>query len=405
MSMADRTYTMPHVSPHTARAVGLTACSEEPEPEPGPKTEARAAAATAAEPEPEPEPEYGLYLPTKFDESTGAAVEFSAYGWQAHVQRVAEALPRVALREVAGRQKTGQDRVICVIMQPYHLFREHYVGRMLNRNCWATKFFGVPDLCEKLKMARYLASLAPLLGADSALLASAPKTFVLPADGAQLEGFMREGRTLIVKPAGGSQGKGIFITQSLEDIPRTEPSVAQEYVAEPLTLDGFKFDLRIYVIALGVGPGQRVFVMSEGLVRLCTKKYSSPSGTIRESDYARDALRAHLTNTSANKGSDDYDPNDSKRQLSAVLEQLSNSQTLGFEFREAEFWSQLEDLVRNWFLCMRPVMSLTFRQAAKAARSAALSQRKKPSGLRAFMAAQRKQVRVRVHCKRPERVS
>ena len=47
----------------------------------------------------------------------------------------------------------------------------------------------------------------------------------------QLERFMANGgeageagrRTVIVKPENGSKGKGIFITQHVEDIPRSHP--------------------------------------------------------------------------------------------------------------------------------------------------------------------------------------
>jgi tubulin polyglutamylase TTLL6/13 len=161
--------------------------------------------------------------------------------------------------------------VVCCIMQPYHLFREYYVGRMLNRSCWTTKFFGFPDLCEKVKMARYLSSLAPLLGAASPLLHTAPQTFVLPEEWEQLEEFMNAGsRTVIVKPEGGSQGKGIFITQTLEDIPRAgKAAVVQQYIADPLLLGGLKFDLRVYVIVVGLGAQQRIVVVEEGLARFC----------------------------------------------------------------------------------------------------------------------------------------
>ena len=94
----------------------------------------------------------------------------------------------------------------------------------------------------------------------------------------------------------------------------------------------------------------------------------------------------------ANKGAEDYDPNVAKRKLSDVLRQLNEAGLkgeLGFEFSESVFWKELEELVARWFTCMSPVMGLTFRQAAKAARSAALSRRKQSLGVRAFMAAQR----------------
>jgi hypothetical protein len=391
---------LPHTSPHSARAIGLTdGANDAPEPPPQPHSERE------SQPEPEPEPQpWQFYLPTKFDESTGEAVQFPAFGWQNNAQRVALELGLVP-RDIRDKQKHGQDRVVCAIMQPYHLFREYYLGRMNNRNCWTTKFFGLADMCEKLLMAKYFNDLAPLLGADCSLLHTAPKTFVLPAEREQLREFMQctaaaggsgsaEPRTMIVKPGGGSQGKGIFITDSLEDLEQEadHAAVAQEYIARPLLLDGLKFDLRVYVIVVGIGAQQQVYIAEEGLARFCTKAYSPPSGTIRESDWARDVLRAHLTNTAANKGSEEYDLNASKRKMSTVLQQLCEAGERGlleFAFTEAAFWEQLEHIVQSWLALMRPIMGLTFRQASKAARSAALSRRKKSQGIRAFMAAQR----------------
>lgn len=276
---------------------------------------------------------------------------------------------------------------------------------MNNKNCWATKYFGVADMCEKVRMADWFNNLTPLLGADCGLLHIAPKTFVLPEERQQLRAFMlntatgqltesAEPRTMIVKPVGGSKGKGIFITQSFEDLEREldHTAIAQEYITKPLLLDGLKFDLRVYVIVVGLGARQKAFIVEEGLARFCTKVYTELTGTIFESDWARDALRAHLTNTAVNKGSDDYDVDMSKKTMSAVLQQLCEADTkglLGFEFSEEKFWRQLDDIVSSWLTLMNPVLGLTFRQGSKAARSAALSRRKKSEGIRAFMAAQR----------------
>eukprot|EP01046_Picozoa_sp_COSAG06_P092950 COSAG06_NODE_39155_length_415_cov_4.212025_1_plen_65_part_01 len=63
---------LPHTSPHSARAIGLTdGANDAPEPPPQPHSERE------SQPEPEPEPQpWQFYLPTKFDESTGEAVQF-----------------------------------------------------------------------------------------------------------------------------------------------------------------------------------------------------------------------------------------------------------------------------------------------------------------------------------------
>lgn len=277
--------------------------------------------------------------------------------------------------------------------------------RMNNKNCWVTKFFGLADMCEKVAMADWFNNLVPLLGADCKLLHITPKTFVIPKQRDQLRMFMHgtatgdgteraEPRSVIVKPVGGSKGKGIFITQSFDDLEREveHAAIAQEYIARPLLLDGLKFDLRVYVIVVGLGAQQQAFIAEEGLARFCTHVYTEPTGTICESDWARDALRAHLTNTAVNKGSDKYDVGMSKRTMSDVLQQLREIDSqgrLGFTFSGESFWHQLDNIVSSWLAIMNPVLRLTFRQASKAARSAALSRRKKNAGIRAFLAAQR----------------
>lgn len=55
-----------------------------------------------------------------------------------------------------------------------------------------------------------------------------PKTWSFPAESYDLMNFMQEKKkpvTLIVKPVNSSQGKGIFITRKIKDIPRDIPHV------------------------------------------------------------------------------------------------------------------------------------------------------------------------------------
>ena len=81
-------------------------------------------------------------------------------------------------------------------------------------------------------------------------------------------------RNYIFKPSSSAQGKGIFITNNFQELSNCkQSSIVSEYIDNPLLLDGYKFDLRIYVALMSINP-LRIYVYDEGLVRLATVKYT-----------------------------------------------------------------------------------------------------------------------------------
>ena len=69
--------------------------------------------------------------------------------------------------------------------------------------------------------------------------------------------------------------------------------VASEYLDKPFLIDGFKFDLRVYVAVTSINP-LRIYMFEDGLVRFATAKYTEIVDT-------KKAKFTHLTNYSLNK--------------------------------------------------------------------------------------------------------
>jgi tubulin polyglutamylase TTLL5 len=81
--------------------------------------------------------------------------------------------------------------------------------------------------------------------------------------------------------------------QDIGDVCYGQSVIIQRYLANPLLLDGYKFDLRVYVLVTSFQPLE-AFVYQEGFIRVCTHKYSNEPADLRN-------LFIHLTNSSIQK--------------------------------------------------------------------------------------------------------
>jgi len=122
-----------------------------------------------------------------------------------------------------------------------------------------------------------------------------PLTYLYPKDMAKLRAEWKGNSVLIVKPEASCQGKGIYLTREIDDICE-ENCVVQIYIDRPLLMEQMKFDLRLYVLVLGIDP-LRIFLSKEGLARLSTKNYEEVT------DDNLDDTLMHLTNYAINKNS------------------------------------------------------------------------------------------------------
>lgn len=53
------------------------------------------------------------------------------------------------------------------------------------------------------------------------------------------------GAMWIVKPSDSSRGRGVYLLRELEELAYDRPSIVQRYVPNPLTVGGYKADLRL----------------------------------------------------------------------------------------------------------------------------------------------------------------
>jgi tubulin polyglutamylase TTLL6/13 len=185
-------------------------------------------------------------------------------------------------------------------------------------------FPGMSEICRKNLLARNLSRIQ-----KRSEFEFFPKSWILPSEWSDLNlNYKRNERTVfIVKPDQGCQGKGIFLAKSPKHIMQIQKKngsvnndmVVQKYVLKPFLIDGFKFDLRVYVLVTSMEP-LRIFVYKEGLARFATEQYSEP----RSKNYA--LQRMHLTNYAINKSSEKFDKSDqgSKRSMSSVLHLLAS---------------------------------------------------------------------------------
>ncbi|XP_026156265.1 tubulin polyglutamylase TTLL5 isoform X2 [Mastacembelus armatus] len=150
-----------------------------------------------------------------------------------------------------------------------------------------------------------------------------PQTFVLPAEYQEFcNCFAKDKGPWIIKPVASSRGRGIYLVSNPNQISMDENILVSRYINNPLLIDEFKFDMRLYVLVTSYDP-LLIYVYEEGLARFATVRYDQTSKNIKNTFM-------HLTNYSVNKKSSDYvscdDPEvedyGNKWSMSAVLRYL-----------------------------------------------------------------------------------
>jgi tubulin polyglutamylase TTLL4 len=78
----------------------------------------------------------------------------------------------------------------------------------------------------------------------------------------------------ILKPSASSCGKGIKVIGGRSQVNKKTGCVISHYISNPHLIDGYKYDLRIYVVVTCFDP-LKIFMLKEGLVRFATQKYTT----------------------------------------------------------------------------------------------------------------------------------
>jgi hypothetical protein len=166
-----------------------------------------------------------------------------------------------------------------------------------------------------------------------------PDTYLMPYDRDQLLSDIKSKpmQYFITKPNAGSCGRGIKVIRGDSEMP-TGPCVVQNYIHNPFLIDGFKFDLRLYVAVTSYDP-LRIYLYPEGLVRFSTEKYDLSN---------LDSRLAHLTNFSLNKFSKKFVANDDveeddKGQKWSVSALKRYMETHGVD--HVKIWDGIEDVI------------------------------------------------------------
>ncbi|XP_047401569.1 tubulin polyglutamylase TTLL6 isoform X1 [Sciurus carolinensis] len=212
-------------------------------------------------------------------------------------------------------------------------------------------FPGMSEICRKDLLARNMSRMLKMFPKDFHFF---PKTWCLPADWGDLQtyGRSRKNKTYICKPDSGCQGRGIFITRTVKEIKPGEDMICQLYISKPFIIDGFKFDLRIYVLVTSCDP-LRIFVYNEGLVRFATTCYSYPC-----TDNLDD-ICMHLTNYSINKHSSNFIQDaysGSKRKLSTFNTYMENQ-----GFNVGQIWRAIEDVIIKTIISAYPIIKHNYQ--------------------------------------------
>uniref|UniRef100_A0A6I8P394 Tubulin tyrosine ligase like 7 n=1 Tax=Ornithorhynchus anatinus TaxID=9258 RepID=A0A6I8P394_ORNAN len=218
-------------------------------------------------------------------------------------------------------------------------------------------FPGMGEICRKDFLARNMTKMIKSQPQEYSFI---PRTWIFPAEYTQFQNYVKElkkkrrQKTFIVKPANGAMGHGISLIRIGDKLPAQDHLIVQEYLDKPFLMEGYKFDLRIYILVTSCDP-LKIFLYHDGLVRMGTEKYSPPS------DSNLSQLYMHLTNYSVNKHNEHFERDEtedkgSKRSIKWFTEFLQTH-----HHDVTKFWSDISELVVKTLIVAEPHVLHAYR--------------------------------------------
>ena len=192
-------------------------------------------------------------------------------------------------------------------------------------------------------------------------VARVPDTFNLPAERDALLRYAAAappGALYIVKPAKGSGGQGISVTDDPVAAAAQADVVVQRYVDRPYLIDGRKGHLRIYALVTAARP-LRAYIYTEGIVRIAPEPYDPTPERLAEVSMHVTNTALHLDHPGLKISQDDTREDEGAIwSLSAVLRRMESE---GFDPKAV--FGEVRALVA-WFLRQVEREGLFARQAA-----------------------------------------
>eukprot|EP01006_Ploeotia_vitrea_P025637 TRINITY_DN58539_c0_g1_i1.p1 TRINITY_DN58539_c0_g1~~TRINITY_DN58539_c0_g1_i1.p1 ORF type:complete len:1417 (-),score=160.11 TRINITY_DN58539_c0_g1_i1:52-4302(-) len=208
-------------------------------------------------------------------------------------------------------------------------------------------------ISRKVDMARHLNKIRRSFPKEFGFY---PQSWISHQDWLRSPEWHDSGMVYIVKPNTGSQGKGIKLVKHPMKH-HFDDAVVQEYIPNPMLIEGYKFDIRVYVLVLSCDP-LKILLYQNGLVRLCTEKYDLPSS------HNMQSMCTHLTNYSVNKRSDKFVFNDDQHDFSSGSKRdfrFLNQYLTSLGFDVGEMWHKVQDVIVKSVISIHHILRHVYR--------------------------------------------